>query len=114
MAYTYNGTAQTGYMGNYYSDYNSTASNGTGIGSTPSAYGDKYPLVQPVTSYSNIILASAVTSTASPASSNVQNTSMAVTSNQTSNGTGLPGFEALYAVAGLLIAALVVVLKHHR
>jgi PGF-CTERM protein len=39
---------------------------------------------------------------------------MAVTSNQTSNGTGLPGFEALYAVAGLLIAALVVVLKHHR
>jgi PGF-CTERM protein len=75
MAYTYNGTAQTGHMGNYYSDYNGTTSN---------------------------------------ASSNVQNTSMAVTSNQTSNGTGLPGFEALYAVAGLLIAALVVVLKHHR
>jgi len=114
MAYTYNGTAQTGHIGNYYLDYNGTTSNGTGIGSTRSAYGDKYPLLQPVTSYSNIILASAVTSTASPASSNVQNTSMAVTSNQTSNGTGLPGFEALYAVAGLLIAALVVVLKHHR
>ena len=39
MAYTYNGTAQTGYMGNYYSDYNGTASNGTGIGSTPSRRG---------------------------------------------------------------------------
>jgi len=30
-------------MGNYYSDYNGSTSNGTGIGSTPSAYGDKYP-----------------------------------------------------------------------
>jgi hypothetical protein len=114
MAYTYGGVERTGYMSNYYSDYKGSDANGTGIGSTPSAYGDKNPLVQPVTSYGNIIPVSAVTSTASPSASNAQNTSMTATSNQSRTGTGLPGFEALYAVAGFLIAALVVLLKHHR
>jgi PGF-CTERM protein len=113
MAYTYNGTTQTGYMGNYYSDYNGTASNGTGIGSTPSAYGDKYPLVQPVASYGTIVPASAAT-TASSGQPSSQNQTATTTAGQSSTGTGLPGFEALYAVVGLLIAALVVVLKHHR
>ena len=106
MAYTYNGTAQTGYMGNYYSDYNGTVSNGTGIGNTPSAYGDKYPLIQPVASYGF----SAGATSAGPGSSQTATTTVG----QNSNATGLPGFEALYAVAGLLIAALVVMLKQHR
>ena len=106
IAYTYNGAAQKGYMGNYYSDYNGIFFNGTGIGSTPSAYGDKYPLIQPVASYGF----SAGATSAGPGSSQTATTTVG----QNSNGPGLPGFEALYAMIGLLIAAFVVVLKHHR
>ena len=114
LAYTYGGVNRTGYMSNYYSDYKGTDANGTGIGSTPSSYGDKYPLIRPIASYGTIIPASAVTPTPSPSLSSGLNESTTATSNQSSNGTGLPGFEAPYGVAGLLIAALVVVLKHHR
>ena len=114
MVYTYGGVERTGYMSNYYSDYKGNDSNGTGIGSTPSAYGDKYPLIRPIASYGTIIPASAVTATPSPSLSIGQNQSTTATSNQSSNGTGLPGFETPYAVAGLLIAALVILLKHRR
>ncbi len=51
LTYTYSGAPHTGYMGNYYSDYKGSDSSGSGIGSTPSAYGDPYPLVQPFESY---------------------------------------------------------------
>ncbi len=114
LAYTYGGINRTGYMSNYYSDYKGNDSNGTGIGSTPTSYGDKYPLVQPVASYGTIMPASAVTATTSSSLSNSQNASRIATSNQSSTGTGLPGFETPYAVAGLLIAALVVLLKRRR
>jgi nitrous oxidase accessory protein len=114
LAYTYGGINRTGYMSNYYSDYKGNDSNGTGIGSTSSSYGDKYPLMQPISSYGTIILASAVTPTPSTSSSSGLNQSTTATFNQSSNGTGLPGFETPYAVAGLLIAALVVLLKHRR
>jgi len=114
LAYTYGGINRTGYMSNYYSDYKGNDSNGTGIGSTPSSYGDKYPLMRPISSYGTIILASAVTPTPSTSSSSGLNQSTTATFNQSSNGTGLPGFETPYAVAGLLIAALVVLLKHRR
>jgi parallel beta-helix repeat protein len=66
MVYTYGGVGRTGFMGNYYSDYKGTDSNGSGIGTKPSAYGDKYPLVQPFANYGNILPASAVTPTPSP------------------------------------------------
>jgi parallel beta-helix repeat protein len=114
LAYTYGGNNQTGYMSNYYSDYKGSDSNGTGIGSTPSSYGDKYPLIRPIASYGTIIPASAVTPTPSPSLSSGLNESTTAAANQTSIGTGLPGFEMPYAVAGLLIAALVVLLKRHR
>jgi parallel beta-helix repeat protein len=114
MAYTYNGTAQTGYMGNYYSDYNGTASNGTGIGSTPSAYSDKYPLMQPVASYGTIVPASAVTTTASSGQPRGQNQTATTTAGQSSTGTGVPGFEGTYTVAGLAIVALALLGKRHR
>ena len=115
MAYTYNATARTGYMGNYYSDYKGTDSNGTGIGSTPSAYGDKYPLIQPVASYGTILPASAVTSTPSSGQPSSQSQSATTTSgNQSNTGTGLPGFEAAYAVAGFAIAAIVLLGKRYR
>jgi parallel beta-helix repeat protein len=113
LAYTYGGINQTGYMSNYYSDYKGADSNGTGIGSTPSSYGDKYPLMRPIASYGTIIPASAVTPTSSPSLSSGLNESTIAAVNQSSNGTALPGFEMLYAVAGLLIAALVILLKHH-
>ena len=114
MAYTYNGTAQTGYMGNYYSDYNSTTSNGTGIGSAPSAYGDKYPLIQPVASYGTIVPASAVTTTASSGQPSGQNQTAITTAGQGSTGTGVPGFDGDYAVAGIAIVALVLLGNRHR
>ena len=115
MAYTYNGTALTGYMGNYYSDYKGTDSNGTGIGSTPSAYGDKYPLIQPVASYGTIVPASAVTSTPSSGQPSSQSQSTSTTSGNRSNtGTGLPGFEGAYAAAGFAIAALALLGKRYR
>jgi nitrous oxidase accessory protein len=114
LAYTYGGINRTGYMSNYYSDYKGNDSNGTGIGSTPSSYGDKYPLMRPIASYGTIIPASAVTSTPSPSLSSGLNESTTAAFNQSSNGTGLPGFETPYAVAGFLVAALVVLLKRHR
>ena len=93
-------------MGNYYSDYNGTASNGTGIGSTPSAYGDKYPLIQPVASYGF----SAGATSAGPASSQTATTTVG----QNSTGTGVPGFEGTYTVAGLAIVALALLGNRHR
>ncbi len=113
MVYTYNGVERTGYMSNYYSDYKGTDSNGTGIGDTPSAYGDKYPLVQTVASYGKIIPASAVTptpsSTATPTS-----TSTSTSGNQSASGTKLPGFEVASAVAGLTIAVLMLLGRKNR
>ena len=111
MVYTYNSVEQTGYMSNYYSDYNGTAAQGNGIGSQPSAYGDKYPLVQSVASYGNIIPASAVTPTPSPT---VTSTSTATSGNQSATGTKLPGFEAASAVAGLSIAVLLLLSRKSR
>jgi parallel beta-helix repeat protein len=107
MAYTFNGSARTGYMSNYYSDYKGSDSNGTGIGSTPSAYGDKYPLVRPTASYGTITLASAVTATPTASPSGSQNQSTTTASNQSSGATGVPGFEAAYGIVGLITALLI-------
>ncbi|AAM05162.1 DUF3344 domain-containing protein [Methanosarcina acetivorans] len=56
IKYTYNGTTYTGYMGNYWSDYNGTDSDGDGIGDTsytvPNDLGtDNHPLMQPFENY---------------------------------------------------------------
>jgi parallel beta-helix repeat protein len=101
LVYTFNGVGQTGYMSNYYSDYKGTDVNGTGVGSTPSAYGDKFPLIRSVENYGNIIPLSAVTPTPTLQPS-TQNES---TDNQSVSGT--PGFEVAFAAAGLVTAFLV-------
>ncbi|HYA33643.1 MAG TPA: NosD domain-containing protein [Candidatus Bathyarchaeia archaeon] len=103
MAYTYGGIGRTSFMSNYYSDYKGTDVNGSGIGSTPSTYGDTYPLIRPLASYGTIVPASAVTATPLPAN---QSTSTAAT-NQSSMTTSIPGFQAGYAIAGLVIVALI-------
>ena len=90
MVYTFNGVGQTGYMSNYYSDYKGTDVNGTGIGSTPSTFGDMFPLVQSVTSYGTIIPVSAVTPTPSPQSEN----STTVSDNQSISGIQVPSFPS--------------------
>jgi parallel beta-helix repeat protein len=108
LVYTFNGVDRTSYMSNFYSDYTGTDTNGTGIGSTPSAYGDKFPLIQSVTSYGTIIPVSAVTPTPSPQSEN----STSVSDNQSVSGIqvpSFPGFAAIFivvvfAVVGLAIA----------
>jgi parallel beta-helix repeat protein len=110
LVYTFNGVERTGYMSNYYSDYKGTDATGTGIGSTPSTYGDKYPLVKPVASYGNITPLSAVTPT--PTLQNESST--AVSENQSVNETKLPGFEAVSTAAGLAIALIVLLGQKNR
>jgi len=103
MAYTFNGVGQTGYMSNYYSDYKGTDVNGTGIGSTPSTYGDQFPLIQSVTSYGTIIPVSTVTPTPSPQSEN----STTVSDNQSISGIQVPSFPSLEALSIVVVCAVV-------
>ncbi|AAM05160.1 DUF3344 domain-containing protein [Methanosarcina acetivorans] len=56
IPYTFNSTTYTGYMGNYWSDYNGTDNNNNGIGDDPyvlpdSLGADNYPLMQPFENY---------------------------------------------------------------
>jgi len=50
MTYTYNGTAFTSYLGNYYSDYSGTDDDGNGVG-TPAYSIDIYPLIAQSVNY---------------------------------------------------------------
>ena len=58
IKYTYSGKTYTGYMGNYWSNYNSTDANSDGIGDTPYVLPDNlgtdnYPLMKPFENYFN-------------------------------------------------------------
>jgi parallel beta-helix repeat protein len=103
LVYTFNGVERTSYMSNFYSDYTGTDANGTGIGSTPSAYGDKFPLIQSVTSYGTIIPVSAVTPTPSPQSEN----STTVSDNQSISGIQIPSFPSFEALSIVVVCAVV-------
>jgi parallel beta-helix repeat protein len=104
LVYTFNGVERTSYMSNFYSDYTGTDANGTGIGSTPSAYGDKFPLIQSVTSYGTIIPVSAVTPTPSPQSEN----STTVSDNQSISGIQVPSFPSFEALPIVVVICAVV------
>ncbi|MGZ4918099.1 MAG: right-handed parallel beta-helix repeat-containing protein [Halobacteriota archaeon] len=107
MTYEYNGATHSGYMSNYYSDYNATDANDNGIGDTPSVYGDQYPLIRPFERYGTISVASSATPTAStkPIASNPS--TAAAVGEQNSSAWLLPGFQIWYAAVGLLVAAFV-------
>ncbi len=109
MTYTYNGTTHSGYMSNYHSDYNGADANGDGIGDTPSAYGEQYPLMQPFERYGAISVASTATPTPTASTGPIaQNEStVSVVGAQNSSALTLPGFQAWYAAVVLLVAAFV-------
>jgi nitrous oxidase accessory protein len=113
LVYTFNGVEHTGYMGNYYSDFKGTDNNGTGISSTPSSYGDKYPLMKPVANYGKITPVSAVKTTA-PAQLGQNESTKAVSGNQSVSGALLPGFEVASTVAGLVVALLLMLGQKRR
>jgi len=104
MAYTFNGVGQTGYMSNYYSDYKGTDVNGTGVGSTPSTYGDQFPLVQPVQNYGTIIPLIAVTPTPTLQPSTQTGTS----DNQSVSGIQVPSFQSFEALPIVVVICAVV------
>jgi len=104
MVYTYGGVERTGYLSNYYSDYKGTDVNGTGIGSTLSAYGDNYPLVQPFEKYTNIGAASAATIATTTSTASTQPSNLTSAAAQTSTpGFGVEGaFLAIALIASVL------------
>jgi len=104
LVYTFNGVEHTSYMSNFYSDYTGTDANGAGIGSAPSAYGDKFPLMKSVASYGTIIPVSAVTPTPSPQSEN----STTVSENQSISETQVLGLSAIFLVAIFAVVGLAI------
>jgi len=110
MVYTYGGAARTGYMSNYYSDYKGSDANGTGIGSPTSAYGDKYPLVQPFENYTNIGEASAASSSTTTSTASTQPSNLKSAAAQTST----PGFGVEGAFLAIAVIAYVLVCSRAR
>jgi hypothetical protein len=99
LSYTFGGRTHTRHMGHYFSDYAGSEINRTGIGSSASAYGDKYPLIQPFENYTNIGAASSAVTAASATS--VQKTA--------------PGFETgTICLAVALAAAILTYLRARR
>ena len=105
MAYTYDGASHTSYMSNYYSDYKGSDRNGDGIGTTPSAYGDKYPLVRPFEDYGAISVAGAATPTPHARQPTTAGVQASATAGQ--SPTHVPGFEAGSALAAMVAIAFV-------
>ncbi len=104
MMYTYNGSAQTGYMGNYYSDYKGDDKNGDGISDVATSFGDSHPLVQPVDHYGSISIA---TATPSPsAKANVSTNTITSSTEQANNASKTPGFEVGGTLAAIAILTL--------
>ncbi|MGZ4902140.1 MAG: right-handed parallel beta-helix repeat-containing protein [Halobacteriota archaeon] len=110
LSYSFNSSTHTGNMGNYYSDYTGSDSNGTGIGSSPAGIGDKYPLIQPVEKYSDISSPAPATTTATTSAQPTNPASANVTAG--GNATArppIPGFDAGEAFLAIGFVAFVLV-----
>ncbi|MDD1721358.1 MAG: right-handed parallel beta-helix repeat-containing protein [Euryarchaeota archaeon] len=115
LTYTYNDVTHQGYMGNHYSDYEGSDISGTGIGSTPSAYGDTYPLIRPFESYEPIGTHSLATLPARATTSPAQDTPSSVAAVSVVTGlpmerlvSGMLGFSIGTALIAIIVIAYVV------
>ena len=97
ICYIYNGSTYTNYLGNYWGDYTKPDYNKDGIGDTPhiiiiDSDTDYYPLMMPFKYY--------FAPTATPTPKPEEN--------------GAPGFEAIFAIAGLFVIAYLLRKKRRK
>jgi nitrous oxidase accessory protein len=109
LNYTFNGNLFSGFVGNYYSNYVGTDSDGNGIGD--SSFGrDLYPLVKPMENYGTAQATPTPSSSLTSTSSINEN----ITSATASQRALTPGFEGISAMLGLLLAVVVATLSKRR
>ena len=94
ITYTYNGRIYTSYMGNYWSDYTGSDTNGDGIGDIPyhisTDASDMFPLMKKFEAYFT--------------KTTTQEEKLEI---PTGEEKGVAGFEAIFAIAGLLAIAYI-------
>ena len=110
LNYTFNGNLFSGFVGNYYSNYVGTDSDGNGIGDS-SFSRDKYPLIKPMENYGSV----QATPTPSPLPSSTSSSADENVTTATASQRALaPGFEGISAMLGLLLATIVAVMIKRR
>ena len=113
ITYTYKGNTCTSYLGNYWDVYTGTDANKDGVGDTPNTCSmdldkDNYPLMEPFENYfveeEIIPTPISITPTPTPTSSPTLTPTPTLTPPEIPTGEekGIPGFEAVFAIAGLL------------
>ncbi|MGZ5539842.1 MAG: right-handed parallel beta-helix repeat-containing protein [Halobacteriota archaeon] len=112
MVYTFNGVEQSGYMGNYYSDYKGADSDGNGVGDTSATTGDAYPLIHTIGQYEKVQLASAAASSVGQDNENVNASEQSVSTSAGGEAAAL-AIPTLIIICGI-IAAIVIFLKWGR
>jgi nitrous oxidase accessory protein len=112
LNYTFNGNPFSSFVGNYYSNYVGTDSDGNGIADS-SFGGDKYPLIKPMENYGLV----QATPTPAPTATLIS-TSSASEENMTTPTSAqrvlTPGFETTSAILGLLFAATIAAMLKKR
>lgn len=110
LNYTFNGNPFSSFVGNYYSNYAGTDSDGNGIADS-SFGGDKYPLVKPIENYGlPQVTPTPITTLTSTSSVTDENMTATVAAQRVLT----PGFETVSAMLGLLFAAIVAAMLKKR